>query len=177
MIRINLLPSGKKKVLIPPVFIFGVVATAILIVGLLILTIYLNNQVSAMKEGIFAKEKKVKELKIALKEVKNYEQDNQLVKEKTKIIEALKKKQIVPLRLLDEVSEWLPQGVWLTTLSDKGGVVSMQGYAYSNSDLVEYVQNLKGSKHMTNVMLVESRQTDLGEFSIYQFKLTFRIKV
>ena len=93
------------------------------------------------------------------------------------IIERLKKNQIVPLRLLDEVSEMLPKGVWLNDLQDKGGLVSIEGYAFSNSDLVSYVQNLKGSEYLTNVMLVESRQAVLGEISIYKFKLTFRVQV
>ena len=116
-------------------------------------------------------------LKSKLIEVRNYEKDNEEFRNKTNITEQLKKNQIVPLRLLDEVSEMLPKGVWLTELTDQGSVVSIQGYAHTNYDLVTYVQNLKGSKYLENVSLIESRQTDVEKFTIYKFKLTFKVKV
>ena len=178
MIRINLLPSGKKKALIlPPSIIYGILASVLSIIIIIGFTIYLGKQVSAKESDIAVKELKLKSLQAKLKEVQNYEQNNQEVREKTKIIELLKKKQIVPLRLLDEVSEMLPKGVWLTNLNDRLGSVSIEGYAFTNSDLVAYVQNLKNSKYFTNVTLIESRQAEIAEFSIYKFKLTFKITV
>lgn len=176
MIRINLLPSKKKKALIlPPALIYGIVATVSIIIAIAAFTYHLNKQISAKQAGIVAKETKLKQLQIALEDVKNYERDNKEFREKTMIIEQLKKNQIVPLRLLDEVSEMLPKGVWLVSLTDKAGVVSIEGLAFTNPDLVAYVQNLKGSKYLSDVMLVESRQTEVGEISVYKFKLTFKI--
>ncbi|MBI4682824.1 MAG: PilN domain-containing protein [Nitrospirae bacterium] len=178
MIKINLLPSKRKKTLVlPPTIIYGMVAVCITIVAIIAFTVYLNKQIVAKKADIYTKEQKLIKLKAALEEVKNYERDNNEYREKNRIIEQLKKNQIVPLRLLDEVSEMLPKGVWLTSLDDKSGVVNIEGYAFSNSDLVTYVQNLKGSKFLADVMLVESRQTDVEDFSVYKFKLTFVIKV
>ncbi len=178
MIKINLLPSGKKKaIILPPNIIYGIVATVISILVFAGFTVYLNRQVSAMQAEIITKEQRLKKLQAALVEVTNYEKNNQEFREKAMIIEQLKKNQIVPLRLLDEISEMLPNGVWLTELQDKGGVVSIDGYAFTNSDLVTYVQNLKSSKYLTDVMLIESRQAEIGEFSVYKFKLTFKVKV
>ncbi|UCH80438.1 MAG: PilN domain-containing protein [Nitrospiraceae bacterium] len=178
MIRINLLPSGKKKPLVlPPSILYGILAALISIIFIIGFSFYLSKQVSAKEQEIAVKEQKLKSLQAKLTEVQNYEKNNKEVREKTEIIEQLKKKQIVPLRLLDEVSEMLPKGVWLTNLTDRLGAVSMEGYAFTNSDLVTYVQNLKNSKYFTNVMLIESRQAEVGDFSIYKFKLTFNIKV
>jgi Tfp pilus assembly protein PilN len=178
MIRINLLPSKKKKAFaLPPAFIYGTAAIFVVITAIIAGTFYLNNQVSSKQSEISTKEQKLKKLQAALEEVKNYEIDNKAYREKTRIIETLKNNQIVPLRLLDEVSEMLPKGVWLTGLKDKGGVVSIEGFAFTNSDLVTYVQNLKASKYFTEVMLVESRQTEMEGFSIYKFNLTFKITV
>jgi len=178
MIRINLLPSGKKKSsMLAPSIIYGILATVLSIIIIIGFTIYLGKQVSAKERDIVAKEQKLQSLQAKLKEVQNYEQNNQEVRDKTKVIELLKKKQIVPLRLLDEASEMLPKGVWLTNLTDRLGSVSIEGYAFTNSDLVAYVQNLKNSKYFTNVALIESRQDEIAEFSIYKFKLTFKIKV
>ncbi len=178
MIRINLLPSGKKKaVVIPPAFIYGTISAVLLLIAIIVSFIYLNGKISNMEAEIFTKEKKLNELKLVLKEVENYEKDNAEFRMKTQIIEQLKRNQIIPLRLLDEVSEMLPNGVWLTNLIDQGGSVSIRGYAFSNSDLVTYVQNLKGSKFVTDVMLVESRQDAIDKYMVYRFKLTFKVKV
>ncbi len=178
MIRINLLPSKKKKAFaLPPAFIYGTAALVVIIIAVIAGTFYLNKQVSLKQVELTTKEQKLKKLQAALEEVKNYEKDNKDYRDKTSIIEALKKNQVVPLRLLDEVSEMLPKGVWLTSLSDKGGVVSIEGFAFTNTDLVTYVQNLKGSKYFTDVMLVESRQTEVESFTIYKFNLTLKISV
>ncbi len=177
MIRINLLPGKKKPLILPPVLIYGSIGTVLLIVILVVFTFYLNGKVSSMQNDVFNKEKKLNELKSQLKEVQNYERDNKEFREKAKIIEQLKKNQVVPLRLLDEVSELLPKGVWLTELSDKSGYISILGYAHTNYDLVGYVQNLKGSMYLMDVMLVESRQAELEGISVYKFKLRFKVKL
>ncbi len=180
MIRINLLPTAKKKkkpLVLPEPFMYGIAALLLLIITGAAVTFFMNSHISNLNTSIFQKQKRLNELKLVLKKVENYEKDNEEFKRKAGIIEQLKRNQIVPLVLLDEVSEVLPKGVWLTKLTDVARFISIEGYAHSNSDLVGYVQNLKGLKLFQDVMLVESRQEDLEDISVYKFKLTFRIKV
>jgi len=179
MIRINLLTEKRKKK-VPQLSTFFISGAAILVIMVLVLgafTFHLISKSSDMKNEEAAKEKRLSELKVLLKEVENYERDNESYKKKNMIIEQLKKNQDVPLRLLDEVSAYLPQGVWLSSLTDKGGDVDVAGYSFTNSDLVGYIQNLKGSKYLADVALLESQQTTLGNVSLYKFKLTFKVKV
>ena len=178
MIRINLLPTHRKKaIILPPSLIYGAIGSVVVLILLVGYTIHMNSKISSINQQVIAKQQRLNQMKARLKEVENYERDNAEFRKKTQIIEKLKSNQAVPLRLLDEVSEMLPKGVWLTLLEDKGGAVSIEGYAFSNSDLVTYIQNLKGSRYFENVELIESRQTDIEKFSVYKFKLTFRIKV
>jgi Tfp pilus assembly protein PilN len=176
MIRINLLLT-KKPIKIPPVLVYGVVGMVILFIAIIAITLLLNNKISYLQSDLSAKENRLKELQQAIIEVQNYEKDNKELFDKTQIIEILKKDQTVPLRLLDEVSEKLPKGVWLTVLTDKDRFISIEGYAFTNYDLVGYVQGLKESKYLTDVTLIESRQEAIDTFPVYKFKLTFRIKV
>lgn len=178
MIRINLLPTKRKKAAaVPRPLIIGAIAFVLCLIVLAAFSVYVTKQISAMKTDISAKELQLAKLKTKLKEVENYEKNNQEVRDKTKVIEQLKKNQIIPLILLDEVSEMLPKGVWLTNMTDKSSIVSIEGYAFSNTDLVSYVQNLKGSKHLDDVNLIESRQAEIEKISVYKFKLTFKVKV
>ena len=179
MIRINLLPTAKRKktLILPQPFIYGIAALLLAVIVAIPITLYMNSRISDIETDIFTKQKRLNELQVVLQKIATYESDNMEVKRKASIIEQLKKNQIVPLVLLDEVSEVLPKGVWLTKLSDKERFISIEGYAHSNSDLVGYVQKLKGLKFFQDVMLVESRQQDLEGITLYKFKLTFRIKV
>jgi type IV pilus assembly protein PilN len=178
MIRINLLPSGKKKaVAIPHSVIYGAIATVLFIIIAIVVLVFLNKEISYLQADVAAKENRLKQLQVTLQKVKNYERDNAEFRKKSQIIEQLKKNQIIPLRLLDEVSEMLPKGVWLTKLSDSGGSINIEGYAFSNTDLVGYVQSLKNSKYLNNVSLIESRQMSLEQTTVYKFRLTFRISL
>lgn len=180
MIRINLLPAKKKKkqpLILPAPFMAGIAALLFFIFAAVGMTFYMNSQISDLNDSVFQKQKRLNELKLVLIKIENYEKDNAEVKRKAGIIEQLKRNQIAPLVLLDEVSEVLPKGVWLTKLTDQARFISIEGYAHSNYDLVGYVQNLKGLKFFQDVMLVESRQADLEGVSVYKFKLSFRIKV
>jgi type IV pilus assembly protein PilN len=177
MIRINLLPTRKKKrkpLILPPPFLYGIGALVLVIIISLGMVIYMNGKVSDLKEDIAAKQKRMQELKVVLKKIEDLEKNNEEVKRKTRIIEQLKRNQIVPLVLLDEVSEVLPEGVWLTKLTDKNMAINIEGYAHSNTELVEYVQSLKALKYFQNVTLIESKQETFEGIIVYKFKLSFK---
>ncbi len=180
MIRINLLPVKRRKKIqrVPPYIIHAAIILTVTILVLVFFTFYLSSKVSGLKDQVAVKEARLGELQEKLKDVENFEKDNESYRRKSEIIEKLRKNQDVPMKLLEETSARLPKGVWLTSLVDKGGVVNIQGFAFSNSNLVEYIQNLKGSKYLTDVELLESRQKTMGDVaSLYEFKLTLRIKV
>ncbi len=178
MIRINLLPSKRKKkdVQAYKTLIQGAVILGLTLLIVVIFTFYLIGKISNLKDEEAAKQKRLSELQVLLKEVEHYEKDNAAYKQKTQVIEQLKKNQHAPLRLLDEVSTLLPRGVWLASLKEQQGAVDITGFAFTNADLVTYVQNLKGSKYMEEVTLIESRQATIENISLYSFKLIFKLK-
>lgn len=179
MIRINLLPAKRKKKAseFPIHFIPGIFVTVAAVVLMIVYFFYLNNQISSIKADRTAKEQRLVEIKEKIKEVENYEKDNEVFRQKNNVIEELKAKQAAPLILLDEVSNMLPKGVWLTELTESGGTIRISGVAFTNPDLVNYVQNLKGSKYLTDVQLIESRQAKIEQSSVYNFSLSFKMKI
>lgn len=179
MIRINLLPTKRKKKTqpLPPVVIQSILLLVVTALVLGFLGFHYSGKVTAMKKERAAKEKQLASLKEKLKEVEDFEKQNKLFQKRKEIIENLKKKQHAPLLLLDEVSARLPEGIWIVELTDKGGLVEISGNAFSNTELVTYVQNLKQSKHLTDVKLLESRQQKIGDALVYKFKLTLRVKI
>jgi len=179
MIRINLLAVKRKKKSqpLPQFIIHAVIILAVTVIGLGLFTFNLSSKISDRKSKKAFKEKKLIELAEQLKEVESYEKDNEAFQKKNEVIKQLKRNQDIPLRLLDELSSLLPEGIWLTEINDKAGAVTISGYAFSNTELVSYVQSLKNSKYMTDVALLESRQKKVGDSLLYEFKLTLKVKV
>jgi type IV pilus assembly protein PilN len=74
------------------------------------------------------------------------------------------------------VSTTLPKGVSVTSLSEKNHIVSLDGDAFTNEDVVKYIDNLKASPLLTDVMLLETSQATQDNIDIYQYKLKFVYK-
>jgi type IV pilus assembly protein PilN len=179
MIKINLLEQARRKKRKPlPIFlIIGIILTLIFVVGLLGMSNYLNNKIETLNSDKTSRQDKLKQLEAKLKEVQEFEQKNKALEEKTKAIEALKKNQTGPVKLLDELSQQLPKGVWLTTLAAKANTITLEGTAFTNTALVAYIRNLKQSKELADVSLVESKQIVIQGATVYTFKISFQVKV
>jgi type IV pilus assembly protein PilN len=97
-----------------------------------------------------------------------------VLEEKNRIIGQLKKNQSGPVHLLDELSRNLPDRVWLLAMSEQGGKIDLEGRAITNSDIVDFVNNLKRSPFFKDIQIIESRQSSDNEkkISLYNFKLT-----
>lgn len=180
MIRVNLLPVKRKKKAKPlPTFVISTtLITVLVLIALAYLFFYYNSNLQTTQGKFDANKQKIAELKNKIKEVDNFEKLNKTIEERTKIIEQLRKNQNIPVMMLDEISRNLPRGVWLQSMTvTGGGSGSIDGYAFTNSDVVAYVDNLKGSKLLTDIYLQESKQAEIEKIPLYQFKLTFRVVV
>jgi len=179
MIKVNLLPVKRKK---KPKPIPSFIVTTVIVIGITIivmanLAFFFNSRLSKKKALFKTNESKIVELKQKIKEVENFEQLNKTIEQKNSIIEQLSKNKSVPVRLLAEVNNLLPNGVWLDDLTVSGENVSMQGFAFANSDIVTYVDNIKNSQIFSDAFLQESKSTNLENTPLYMFKLTFKIRV
>jgi type IV pilus assembly protein PilN len=179
MIKVNLIPVKRRKKSKPlPAFIITMV---IVTIGVSIVMAYLfflfNSRLSAKNAQFADNGKKIAELKEKIKAVESFEQLNKIFQQRNDIIEQLSKNRSVPVKLLDEISNLLPNGVWFQTMTVSGDNISIDGYAFTNTDIVSYVDNVKNSKIFTDVYLQESKSTEIEKIPLYVFKLTFKIKV
>ena len=179
MIRVNLLPEGKRKKKKPfPIILFiGIVVTVITLSVSGAYTAYMSKKIKVLEEEHTQKNMQLQKLKEMIKEVENFEVENKMLADKNRIIMQLKKSQNGPVKILDELSSKLPSGLWFTALIDKGGLFTLEGTAFSNAALVNYIQSLKASENIINVNLLESKQSMIENFTIYNFKLSFQVKV
>lgn len=179
MIKVNLIPVKRKRKPKPvPTFVITMVIVTI-VTGIVMayLAFFFNSRLSAKKAQFTANEKKIAELKERIKAVENFEQLNKTFQQRNDIIEQLGKNKSVPVKLLDEINNLLPSGVWLQTMTVSGENINIDGYGFTNPDIVSYIDNIKNSKIFTEVYLQESKSTTVENIPLYMFKLTFKLKV
>jgi type IV pilus assembly protein PilN len=179
MIRINLLPTTKAKRVKKRTELQTQLMLAGISVGLTVILCgyfwwQLNHQISTLRNEKAKATKERDVLKEKVKEVDNFEENKKLLEEKNRIIEQLKRNQSGPVHLLDEISRNLPDRVWLVALNEQGGKIDLEGRAITNSDIVDFINNLKRSSFFKDVQIVESRQSTDNEkkIALYNFKLT-----
>lgn len=178
MIKVNLLPVKRKKKQKPvPAFLISMVFVT-LAVGLILayLVFFFSGRVSERQAKVRENEAKIAELKQKIKDVEDYEKRNAVFQQRKEIIEKLGKNKSLPVKILDEISTLLPAGVWLTAMDVKGDGINLSCTAFTNTDVVNYVDNLKNSKLFTDVYLQESVQAQTAGFTLYNFRLTVKVK-
>jgi type IV pilus assembly protein PilN len=179
MIKVNLIPIKRKKKAkpIPTFLIIGVFVTigALFLAGLLF---FKASSTLAEKQNLYAdNENRLAELKEKIKAVENFEQLNKTFEQRNNIIEQLSKNKSVPVLLLDEVSKLLPIGVWLDSITVTGDTIKVGGYGFTHTDIVSFVNNVKASKLFIDAYLNQTKGIEVEKVPLYQFSLTFRIKV
>jgi len=184
MIKVNLLPvKKKKKQKTFPVFLINAGLVMILSVAVMAYVAYFfNSRLSDRKLTVKENEDKIAKLKERIKAVEDFEKLNKTFQQRKDIIEDLGRNKTRPVKIIDEISALLPAGVWLTSMEVKGSEVRLGCTAFTNSEVVNYVDNLKNSKLFTDVYLQESVQAkEAGQAkasgaTVYTFKLQFKVK-
>jgi type IV pilus assembly protein PilN len=179
MIKVNLLPVKKRKKAKPlPTFLIVTVGVAVLTIAVVAyLNYFFGSRVEERKATVAKNEKILAELAKKIKAVEEYEKLNADYKKRKEIIEQLGKNTATPVKVLDELSTVLPVGVWLNSMHLSGDSVNLRCSAFSNTDVVNFVNSLKGSKILTDVYLQESVQAQQGGFTIYNFGITCKVKI
>ncbi len=179
MIKVNLLPVKRKKKPkpLPSFLVIMVLVTVIVGIIMAYLTFFFSARLTDRKNQVAANEKKIAELKEMIKAVEDFEKRNKTFQERNDIIEQLSRNKSLPVKILDEFSALLPNGVWLQTMSVSAGTINLEGYGFTNNDIVAYVDNIKNSPLFTEVYLQESKSVEAEKVAVYMFKLTCKLKV
>jgi type IV pilus assembly protein PilN len=182
MIKINLLSQLRAKKVKKQaeiqyqLWLFGgFLVLAVVVLGYL--WFYLNDRITNLQTERIAMDQTLNQLKVKVKEVENFEKDKKNFEEKINVIQQLKFNQSGPVHLLDEVSRNLPARVWLVALTQNNRNVSIEGKAITNSEIVDFIDNLKKTQFFSNIELLESRQATEGNVPIYNFKLSATMAV
>jgi Tfp pilus assembly protein PilN len=174
MIKINLLPREERhkkvQVKVPQA---GIVILAILMVGgMWLYWRSVKRDVQRIQAEIVATRNEIAQNQQIVRLVEQYARDKKQLQERLAVIQRLIHAQGIPVRLLDGISQALPDDVWLAGVSKLSGKLSIQGYASSHFSVADLMIALGRLKPMIgNVELIFS------ELQIYENKPVERFEI
>lgn len=90
------------------------------------------------------------------------------------VIEQLQQSRAQVVRYFDQIVATLPEGVYLTSLKQKGNTTTVEGVAQSNGRVSAYMVNLDQSPLFADPRLGVIKSANEGARRLAQFSLTFQ---
>ena len=185
MIRINLLVDAGGRAGRRPVIDLGqrvtVACSVILVVTVVVIGWRfwsMRQQATQLSQELIAADQEIARLNPVLARVQASDTQRAQLALRVGLIEELREGQGGPVRMLDELSRALPDGLWLSELEQPDGALVVRGQALALGSLSDFVANLESSGYFGSpVEIVDSQlnETDQGEvvdFELRAFDLT-----
>ncbi|WP_321390731.1 PilN domain-containing protein [uncultured Desulfuromusa sp.] len=178
MIRINLLPvraAQKKEKLRSQISIF---ILCMILVCIACGSLYVQKilAINTIKDEIASIDQKNKDLSKKIGQVRDFEKKQADLEKKLVILQKLKNGKSGPVHLLDELSAALPDKLWLTKFSEKGGKINLTGVADNENTVAVFMRNLDASPYYQNIELAVTEQTKAGERKMQKFTLNCSVE-
>lgn len=174
MIRINLLSHKERRrkvqIKVPQATI---VAAAILVVGGMWGYLYIvQRDVERLRADIVATQSEIAKNQQVIRLVEQYTRDKKQLQDRLTVVQRLTTAQSNPVRLLDGISQALPEGAWLKGVSKVSGRLVIQGYASSHFAVAELMLALQRLKPM-----ISSVELNFSELELYEGRPVERFEI
>jgi type IV pilus assembly protein PilN len=165
MPRINLLPwrdeERKERKLKFLVALGGAAVAAFLTVfcGYLLM----DSMISAQKARNSMLDDKIAELNKQIEKINSLEADKERFIARMEVIEKLQRSRPEIVHVFDEIAKQLPDGVYLTAITQTGTRLKFEGVAQSSTRVSAFMRNIDGSNYLKNPELevVETKKDNV----------------
>ncbi len=178
MIRINLLPhrQEKRKRRQTQMAVFAGLTLGLGLILWLAGHTLLNGQVeNQTTRNTYIKDETAK-LDKQIEEIKKLKEQTQSLLDKKRVVENLQANRSEAVALLDELLRRMPEGIYLRSIKQTGGKISLTGYAQSNARVSTLMRAIDESKILGSPELVEIKAVTNGNVRANEFSLNLSIK-
>jgi len=143
VILINLLPHREEKRVARKRAFFVALGVAA-VVGAVVVGLWFSvlQQLTAAQQArnTFLKTE-IAKLDAQIKDIANLRSEIEALKARQRAVEDLQTNRNIPVYLLDELVKQTPEGIYLTSIKQNGGVVTVAGIAQTNERVSEFLRN------------------------------------
>lgn len=177
MIRINLLPhreAAKKARREQFYVLFGLVALLAAVIVFAVYTLIETQIEQQNRKNDFLKQE-IAVLDKRLEEIKQLREKTNALLARKKVIEDLQRDRGETVYLLSELTQQVPEGVYLKSLKQDGLNVNIAGYAQSNARVSALMRNLEASPWLERPVLIETKAVVLDGRRVNEFSMSFSL--
>jgi len=176
--RINLLPHREARRTAARKHFAVVAAMTAVLAGAVVLLVHgfyaakVSEQVS---RNDFLK-KETEKLDKDIEEIKKLKDEIAALLSRKQVIETLQADRAQTVYLLDQLVRQMPEGVYLKSIIQKGGRVSLIGYAQSNARVSTLMRNIEASPWLEAPKLNEIKTATVNNKRVSEFALDLSLK-
>lgn len=131
-----------------------------------------KRNLSERRDTVASKTTEAQRLDAIIKEVEEFQKRKDSLQRRIDLINQLKQNQKGPVRIMDRISQDLPDLVWLDKMSLSGGSITLTGRGLNPNAIANFVENIKNDPLFEEPDLSSvSQQTSTPP--VYQFDMTF----
>ena len=173
MARINLLPwreelrAEKTRQFVSMLGMFAFLTASI------VAAVHMNiaGQISHQQSRNTILKTEISKLELAIKEIEKLESTKDELLARMEVIQSLQHRRPQIVHLFDEFVRTVPEGIYLTSIKQKGNEININGVAESNGRVSAYMRNIDASDWMSTPKL-SVIQTKKGSLRSSSFVLT-----
>jgi type IV pilus assembly protein PilN len=175
MIRINLIRGKRKKRREFNADVLYLLVPILILAGLFFFHRMQTGRVAELQSGIQRANVEVERLRKEIGEVEKFKARKAELQRKVDVIGSLQTGRTGPVRVLDALSDSIPEKCWIEALEIKGGNVKIKGVAASNDTVAGFMTALGQSGRFRDVVLGTAEQTTVTNRRLVKFDLTFTV--
>ncbi|MDD5724428.1 MAG: PilN domain-containing protein [Syntrophales bacterium] len=174
MIRINLLPyrEEKKKASAHRQIVIGGASLGLFFLLLILLHLHMSMGVAGLEAEVGAARVRLDALTKMTGDLEKFKADKETLEKKIGIIKDLEMDRTSSVHIMDELASRIsPQTEWLTSITQTGNGLRVEGVAISNPAIAQFMKRLEDSPYIGTVDLVASKQTPISGVKLMGFVL------
>ena len=102
-----------------------------------------NRELSDRQDTVASKQAEADRLQNIIKQVDDYTKRKESLQKRIDLINQLKQNQRGPVKIMDRISQDLPDLVWLDKMSLSGGLITLNGRGLNPNAIANFVDNIK----------------------------------
>ncbi len=179
MIRINLLPfrAARRKENIKRQISVYVLSVILVLAAAGYLFWNLTSTLSTLQAQKTQTQRELAKYSSTIKRIETLRKRIKEIQAKLDVIKELEKDKTGPVRLLDEIAMAVPKGrLWLTSLTEKAGKLTLTGTAMDNDTVALFMTNLEQAKLIQSVSLQSAKMKRLKAHKLNVSEFTLKCK-
>jgi len=157
--------------------ILGAIPIILAVVVILMIEFSIKDRIGISEKKIKVTKNQINKLDKIIGQINRLKNDKKELERKMSVIDKLNKNRTIPVHVLDELCNNIPDKLWLNAISQSGRQINLKGVGLDNETIVNFIKGLKKSEYFGRVELTETKQIKKAGFKLKKFEINCRILI